>query len=209
MKNMAGIVIAMLALVSASAARDVYVDAINVNYGTVTGTQATPQTPSGPLAGSWNNITNITRGTGTDGDPYNNEWASPTRQSAVGTDLPTFNVTVRNGGWGPMTLGSGGGPAGTLLENAVINNSTARPDWGQPAHWNWYATCTGIPAAWTNSGFDVFALNDGVWVQIGSKLASTNAMDLPVAHLVVTKTAAIQFLRIGTLRLEGAVLLLQ
>lgn len=200
-----GMVSAML-LWATETTRAAYSDAINVNYGLVTGTQGTPQTRGGTLAGNWNNISTITPGTGTDGDPYNNVWALPTQYTAKGDAIPGFNVTTRNGGWGRMVWGSGGGAAGTLLETVVLNNSTAKPQWGQPAHWNWYATIRGIPASWTNRGFDAFALNDGAWVKIGSGLTTTNQIDIPLTHLVVAQTAAYQFLKIG---LGGSLLIVR
>ena len=196
MKNIAVIMVAMLAMVRASMAA-FYADAINVNYGTVTGTQPTPQTPSGPLAESWNNITAIGPGGPQQGGVYLAPVWTSVPVTAMGAAAPTnFMCNVQNGGWGTVTMGAGGGQVGTLMETVANNNSHDDKGFGNPDHFNWYVQWVNMPASFTNTGYDVYALNDGNWAMVATNVVSTNGSTLP--HLVVATTAAIQFLKIGT-----------
>lgn len=170
-----------------------YTDAINVNYGTVTGEQATPQTPSGILAASWNNITAMGPGGPQQGGVYLSPvWGSTPVVTAMGASAPSnFMCNVQNGGWGPIALGAGPGPAGTLFETVALNNSSAYGEY--PAHWNWLIQWVNLPASFTN--YDVYAWNDGVWEVLATNQTAASGSTTP--SLVRYKTAAIQFLQMG------------
>lgn len=194
-------VAAVLSLFSIGSAKAAVIDSININFALpgseISGLQS--GTPAGTYASVWNNITNL-------GSDLGGEYSAPTFAAApvtqTGADtLSGFKAWASNGGWGSMSLVSNPtGTSGTLTEYASSNNAAAKPEWSQPAHWNYYINVTGIPTTWTD--FSIYALMDGnTWVPWATGLNAFtlggNVNSGTVAHSVNQYTSAIQIVRNG------------
>lgn len=231
--RMAVVAAAELLWTVATASAD-YSDALNINLGDgtgvpgsgadVSGTQATPQTPDGLLAGNWNNVITVKQG------PYGawrtsgyggGGWAGnvsaiytprgrvvpvQTNEPAPPTPLTNFYLMfyANNGnlGNGPTTFG---GDANTLSY------------YGYRGRAGYY-----VELSWANltafSNYDVYALigpNGGIWTnnswnRLGTFTGDASKVWLTAwSDLKTVDVAALQFLSKDPIPYDGALLLVR